>query len=320
MKIFKNKIKSILTFAVTGILVSSCVNNEDNFYDFPSADKPLLSIPSTSFTAMEGETIEIPFTLSKATTESVQLSLIPVGGSAIKDDDFTAGDGAIPGENGNPESGYIFRLSGDSPTLSIPFTAVKDILAEGSETVSLSIKSIGTRSVVIPSEEIIVNISIENFESDELGAKLEWNREVTYNFINADGDIESLTEELCDQSDFDLLATGVPGNYLLGTADCPEVSSELGVLADNTYSIFVDLYQLALSETPVGEFNIPYSLTIAKVGKFSATLTYQDEYTSSSADSFPAGANAGLTQAGTLVVSGGNYTLFDKDGNQVAAE
>lgn len=309
-------------FVLLCLLISSCANNESNFAEFPKGSKPLVTATTTSFTVIEGETVVIPLNLEYVIDKAIDLQILVTGGTATIFEDYEVGDSAIPDENGIPTSGFIARFSPFSESLEIPFSAIMDMLPEDTETVSLNIAATGIRSALTEEGGIDIVVNIENFTSDELGAILSWGSDVTYSFVNDDGETEKITESLCDIADFDVLSDPeVPiGDYVLGSSDCPEITYEAGVLSDGSYDIYTDLYDIDPSETPSQEFNVPIELTIAKVGKFIATITYDDLYTSNSETSFPAGANDGLQLAATIVVSNGKYTVYDKDGNLIATE
>ena len=312
--ILKTSLKSSL-LALTLVCFYSCMDDDLDGMDI----QPKTSATTTvsALTLAEGESGVIPFTMEKAINQASQFKIEVVSGNAAESVDFTAGTQTTDSDTGLPGKGFEITVPAFATSFDIPVNALMDIYAEPTETVVLKISAAGVRTVLA---DATVTLTINNAASESLGIVLEWDKNVTYQWLETvtepDGDDEDIivseaTENLCDIVDFDVVG-------LLETGDCPEIDYALGVLADGTYNIGVDLWTVTPTETPIDAFAIPLTLTLGKTGTFTTTLEYNDVYTSDYPASEPGGN--GTIVAATIVVSGGLYTIYDKDGNLVAAE
>ncbi|TYC12846.1 hypothetical protein ES677_07815 [Bizionia gelidisalsuginis] len=312
--ILKTSLKSSL-LALTLVCFFSCM--DDDLDGMDTQPKTSASTTVSSLTIAEGGSDVIPFTMEKAINMPSQFKIEVVSGTATQGVDFTAGDAATDSDTGIPGDGFEITVPAYATSFDIPVNTMMDIFAEDTETVVLKISAAGVRTVLA---DATVTVNITNIATESLAILLEWDKDVTYEWLETvteeDGDDEDIivsefTENLCDVVDFDVVG-------LLETADCPEVDYALGVLADGTYNIEVDLWTVTPTETPIDAFAIPLTLTLGKTGTFTTTLEYNDVYTSDYPASEPGGN--GTIVAATIVVSGGLYTIYDKDGNLVAAE
>lgn len=293
MKIkFKNNIVAG-GFVLAALFLTSCVNNEDNFEDYPTSPKPLVTATTTEFTVVEGQTVNIPLDLEYAIDKPIQLQIIVTGGSATIFEDYEIGDSGISADNGNPNTGFIVLFAPYTQSLSIPFDAILDMLPEGSETVNINIAATGVRTALTKDGGINMSITIENFASDDFFVNLNWDD--------------------CDD-DFDLEFYDSAFN-LIGTSysDCPEgLVWENGDLADGTYYLDVSLYTL------VSEGNGPMNVTLdlGKVGTFVETVDLSSYYTYGMVDGENGNNDAYVTF--TFTVVNHVFTISDPDGNTVA--
>lgn len=322
--IIKTSLKSSL-LALTLVCFTGCM--DDDLDGMDALPKTSATTSVSSLTLTEGTSAVIPFTMERAINAPSQFKIEVVSGNATQNVDFTAGTAGMDADTGLPGNGFEITVPAFATSFDIPVNAMMDIYAEPTETVVLKISAAGVRTVLA---DATVTVNIENAASQDLGILLEWDSYVTYEYEDTvteeDGDdtddvVLKETENLCGIVDFDVLEFNSGGGaYIVGTGDCPEIEYAYGVLADDTYDVYVDLYDVAPSHTPLAPFAIPFKLTLGKTGTFTTTLEYDDIYTSDSATSAPDGAGAGMALAAQIVVSGGLYTIYDKDGNLVAAE
>ncbi|MBQ0769830.1 MAG: hypothetical protein KBT58_11090 [Bizionia sp.] len=319
--ILKTSLKSSL-LALTLVCFFSCMDDDLDGMDV----QPKTSATTTvsELTLAEGESGVIPFTMEKAINQASQFKIEVVSGTATESVDFTAGTSGTDADTGLPGRGFEITVPAFATSFDIPVNAMMDIYAEPTETVVLKISAAGVRTVLA---DATVTLTITNVATENLGVLLDWDTDVTYEYLKEeteedgdDTDINTLeiTEHLCDIADFDVLQ-GL-STYIVGTGDCPEIEYAYGVLADGTYDIYVDLYEVTTEEDPIAPFAIPFKLTLGKTGTFTATVEYDDVFASDSPTSAPGGATVGMAVAAQIVVSGGLYTIYDKDGNLVAAE
>ena len=313
----KNTFKNILLLSALSIFAVGCMDDDQSY---PDPNKPEVNVVNQSITIDEaGDAAIINLTVSRAIGDPIDLVLTPVSGDAVVADYNVSGNGTFnsPDDGVGATPSFDIVIPAGQTSHEIPVSAIIDLDTNASESVVFELRSTGSgQSFVNPSTSTIT-VNINNAANTSFGALLEWEGDVTYSFLNADNEEESLTEGLCDHVDFDLFLN--PVGYVAGSAACPEVNYAFGELADGDYRVFVDLYDVAPGETPLAPFAIPFKLTLGKVGVISTTLEY-NVYTSDSPTSAPAGLNDGLFLAATINVAGGNYTIADAEGTVVAAE
>ncbi|WP_290699454.1 hypothetical protein [Lacinutrix sp.] len=321
----KNTYIKLMAFLFIASASVACVNDDETFG--VNSDKPVATTTVTMLTINEGETGVIPFTVSQEINTLSQFKIeILSSSSATQILDYTAGGSSTDVDTGIPGEGFEITIPAFTSNFDIPVNAIMDILPEDTETAVLKISAAGIRTILA---DATVTVNIVNVSNEELGFILDWNTDVTYSFLDTvteeDGDdtdaiVSELTENLCDHVDFDLIQISSASGYLAGTGDCPEIDLAFGILPDDTYTLIVDLFSITLSETPIDPVVFPFTLTIGKAGSFNATLAYDDIFTSNSPTSAPNGFNGGDVVVGTIIVSGGLYTVLDRDGNLIATE
>jgi hypothetical protein len=317
----------LLTLALVASASLSCVNDDDTYGN--NEGKSTASTTVTSLELTEGETSQvIPFTISKPIAQASQFKILLTGGN-LTADDISAGDQTIDADTGVTGTGFEITVPAYATSFDIPVQAILDIQPEGVETTTLNISAGGTRTILTKNGGYNVNLTVNNTATEELGIILEWDGEYSYEFLNGDiidgaAQTEITTESYCDHIDFDLLISpGIGGsNYVAGTADCPEISLQSGILADGTYTIFADLYSIDTEEDAddiISTFDMPYKLTIGKTGTFVTEVSYEAQFDSTHPQSVDA-AFTGIEVAVVIEVVDGKYTVYDADGELLAAE
>jgi len=309
------KYKYILYCTAILAVTASCMEDEQSY---PDANKPVITSSVNTLNIEEdGDPATFTVNLSRAIGDPVDFKIEQTGGSAtVEDYAFSIGE---LGESEIGPAGYQGTIPAGTTSFEVSISAPLDIFADQGDTATFRIVQGQNGNALVNGGEIEFTVNIQNSTSQTLFLLMDWDTDVTYQFLDGDGELDEIDEHLCDVVDFDLISYPSQ-SYLLGTADCPEILEDGGVLADGTYELMTDLYSVTTEEEPLAPFDIPYSLTIAQPGLFVATVSYANVYNSDSPVSAPPGNGPGLTLAATLVVENGSYTVYDMEGNLVTPE
>lgn len=277
----KNKFL-IGAFASLGLITSSCVNNDD--YDFADTSdlKANVVIAQTEFTAAEGETINIPITIEPALNKPVHLKIL-ASGDAEMDVDYATGDEHIPGDWGDPQSGYKVTIPAYTESYNLEFTALRDLaVSEEGEQAVLNISAAGIRTGLIEGESTDVTVTLADEISNEFIWRLDWGQSYT----GTDGE----THSFCDfDLDLEIYDSSLANTVATSYSDCPEQINILeGDLPDGTYYLVPSYWSPAGAVAPTDYESIPAEITIAKRGVFVETIDFSGVWTN-----FQQGANEG---------------------------
>ena len=298
-----NKI-AVLSFAVVALLAISC--ESDDAYEFALAEKPVVTATATErqYTIEEGDTLFLEFTVDQPINRAMQFQML-VNGSAEMDSDYWVGDEHLPGDNGDPTSGYRITVPAYTETFEVPFIAYSDLVPqEGSETVNLTLSAVGVRTALTEDENgIEFDITIQEVESENYFISLDW----TGSYLDEE-------EEEHDWCDFDLdLEIYDAAGEIVGASysSCPEeLTITPGDLPDGTYTIVATYWSPLEAALPVDFDAIPATVILAQPG-----VTYQEVDLTQVWTDFTAGADEDNPNAfvgvATLEISGSNYTLND---------
>ncbi len=329
-------IKTLAAAVLIAGMGTSCIEDDQN-NNF--ADKPEMTVAGlTNLSIAEGETTTVTLNLEYPYKETVDFKLeLTSGGS---NDDYFVSDvdgndvGATTAEDGYGAKGYKITFPVNSTTVSFDITATKDMLAEDTETLGFTLRSTGSG---LGSGVRNFNLDVTNYATDNFGMILDWSGAVSYkvldsNVAGTDADDEEIVEDHdgCDMADFDAYLTSFDAYAFTG--NCPEFLIETvdpntlatSALADGTYTIEIDYWDWSplgfeeADEELISDFSFPMELTISKVGKFNATLDLSSLYFFTDDKSNISGS--GVKVAATIDVVGGKYTVYDANGDLVAAE
>lgn len=319
MKI-KSKINILIGGIVTLSLLGSCTT--DDFYEFPSAEKPIVTpTGGTEFTVIEGETLNIPFTTSQAISEPMTFKFTIVDTSsatASENIDYTVGQGPISSSEGNPATMFYAEIPAYTENFEIPFTALEDLMMEGTETVQLRMEASTLRTALTQDGGIVFTFNIDQVVSDELVINLSW----PGTYTGTDGATHPFTDY-----DLDILIYDAAGTTLVNlegaTAASPEqVVISPGELPDGDYLLVIDYYSAPDNPVDTSVANpesIPAVLMLVKPGVFNETIDFSGVYTDFSAGSSQGNQNATIIYA-NLNIQGTTYTISDADSGEVIVQ
>lgn len=284
-------------------LFTSCVNEDE--YDFPLNEKPVVTAPQTNFTLQQGETITIPITLSQGVPGVSHLKLELVGGTATTDD-LTAGLGEIPGDWASDFPAFEIEVPAYTTEYEFEFTAPEVLTASGDKTVELILSAAGNRRAITQDGGIPISVTIT--PSENFLVRLDWTETYT--------DVDGVEHDFCDY-DLDIFVFGLGGNpdiFDAATGDCPEVLSlSPGEFPDGEYQILVDYYA-APDAVPVDFESIPASMTFSKPGVNSETINLSGLYTNLDQGGSSQNGGPETTQlVANLTINGSTFTVTNPD-------
>lgn len=307
------KIISKFNILMGGLLALSLLScAEDQSYDFPSSDKPIVTpTDGTTFSVTEGETLNIPFKTSRAISEPMTFKFIvqAEGTAASMSLDYSIGDGVISSSNGNPATTFEAVVPAYAETFEIPFMAFSDLELEGVETVVVKMEATDIRTALTQDGGIIFTINIAQLVSNNFIFHMDWGAD----YVGTDGE----TYNLCGY-DLDLEIYDSTGANIVATSysSCPEeIVIAPGDLPDGDYLLMPSYYSPSGAVLPdatvtTNPTSIPAVITIAKPGVFNETIDLTGVWTD-----FAAGAAENNPDAyqlvGILNIAGTTYTVTD---------
>ena len=305
------KYKSIFAIALMAIAFTGC----DYDQDYPDPNKPLVTA-TTNITVNEGDTGNITLTLSKAIGSDIDLKLrmVDESSTAEKDSDYTvesAGEYTSPDDGVGAVPAYHIVIPLGASSFDIPFSALGDLEAEGSETVTFELTSTGNGMSIVADNSQIITVNITN-DTSKFQTIVSWDG----TYLDADGD----SHDLCDL-DFDLeiytsdFASIVANSY----SSCPEdVILSPGDLEDGTYFIVPSFWSNAGTVAPAENFDIPVSITFSQAGiDNSVSVSLGDLWDYETGGYDEGNEDEAYYVNFELVVEGGSFTVKDSEGNIV---
>ncbi|NQY28744.1 MAG: hypothetical protein HRT69_04650 [Flavobacteriaceae bacterium] len=341
-------LNKIMLTSLAVLALSSCNDDENANTTYTTSVKPVVSVTAQSATSIiEGDRILVTLETNTTYKEDMHFKLELDSGTGTNGDYFVGdADGAEFGatslDDGFGASGYKITFPAYAESHSFYINATKDLLAEGSENIRFRLSSTDNGNGLLANgDNEYIDLEIENYSSDYLGIIVDWSSIVSFKTLNqydvdpvtfediTDADnvvVEHNDEDVCGLADIDFWLAGA--NAQRWTGDCPEEWTEhngnLEVLADGTYELWSDLWAFDLpltaddNEIMIGGFSFPVHVTIAKTGTFDTTFTIPSVY--STLDIASADGGDGSRMLATIEVAGGNYTVYDANGELVAAE
>jgi len=299
-KFYKNAFYALAV--ALGLTTLSCQEDESLLKD----DKPVVSLELLTPSVTEGEPIQFILNVDRESRHQIdfRVSLENTSTGEMTDLDFT--DFSDPDEF-FADFGKQSAIEPFTTSKTFSINTVKDFIIEGTENFNLVVSNISKGKGFI--NDLKMTVAVENFSSDELGLALEWNIDANNQDVeNCDMDFDIYTGPYFTWNGpcFEFLNEDIPGN------------ADTGVLADGIHTIESDFWNGgdAWLITPV--MGIDITFTVAKIGQFEVTHTYEDLYPSDLLES--AFGGDGYMTLGTVEVVGGKYTVYDKDGNMIGQE
>lgn len=333
-------LNKIMLTSLAVLALSSCNDDENANTNYTTSVKPIVSITGQSaITVTEGDFVTINLESDTAFKEALdfKLELISGGDNA----DYFLGDvdgnevGATGLDDGFGEPGYKIEMPAYATTTSFIIYINKDVLKEGTDNLRFRLSSTDNGNGLLANgDEEFIDISVNDYSSEYLALTASWDTNITYKTLSrfilgtdADDVETSHTESACDLLDIDIFLDTFDAYAFTG--DCPEEASEhkntSAILADGVYMINLDAWAFDLdleaddNEELIGAFNMPATITVGKTGGFTTSYTIPVAYDSNVVDS-DTSAGEGERVVGQIVVAGGNYTVYDHNGDLVAAE
>jgi hypothetical protein len=315
----KNILKYNFLFAAATIgLLSSC--SEDDDKTLARGFKPTLTVDQTSFSMTEGDEITVNVTASQAINKSMEFKVELVGGTASFRDYTSSGDETVV-DDGQGVIGHKFSIPAYTTDYSFTIGAVKDMLPEGAENMTLRIYSMGNANGSID-QQITVNIA--DFVSNDIAIELNWSKTrpdafgtlSNGTYVGVDGDDHEFGDYDFDFYVFDAVTFDEVTGYAAATGASPEKAVLADAdLVDGDYWIVPDLYDSGAE--PEERFKFDIELRVAKYGVWYHAMPLN--YYSDNAVSAPFGLNGGETYAAILTKAGTTYTLSDFNSGDVLA-
>ena len=286
----KNIFKSIGVLALTGIIFTSC-NEDDNTgqstMDYSPVTVTLSSLSSTTIdeTAIDSDdastyTVTIDASIPEAQFIEYKIDLVQTGGTADSND-LSLGTITIPAGSNSGSATVEIMKTGD---------------IEGDET--FSVTGVSRANAIVAPYEFTGTIT-NDYINDVLEMELNWDGTVEFETDNSSGQYD-----FCGM-DFDVLVYDPVtftdlGMYDGATAACPENINFDSSTPDGDYLMVVDLY------------DNPYS-TLGLSADVPVTLHYSQEYFGDTDGSFTTVYNtddaAGTRATVIITKSGYNYTI-----------
>ncbi len=305
---------------------ASCSNydeGEDDTFN-TRADKPVVTVSATSFTATEGEDIEITLTANKALTVPMEFKLELLPGSTGDFRDFVASGEETSITTGAGPIGHLISMPAYATTYTFTISPEVDLEVEGTETFNFRIYSASNGVGLIGEGSENITVTVNDYVSNDVGMRLVWDGNyadsygtiVDGEYLGTDGNLHAI-----DDFDFDLYVISTTTfedvtGYAGATGNSPEYVVVEESAPDGEYYVIADLY--SWGTTPVEEFDFDMTLHASKFGVWDATLPISN-FSSSHPTSAPAGLGDGYVIVAILNKTGTTYTLTDAQTEELLA-
>ena len=343
-------LNKIMLTSLAVLALSSCNDDENANTNYTSTVKPIVSIIDQSATTVaEGEFVTITLESNTSYKEEMDFKLELVSGG--QNADYFAGDidgnevGVTSLDSGFGSFGYKIEMPAYATTTTFLIYMNKDVLMEGTNELRFRLSSADNKNGLLANgDEEYIDINVTDYSSENLALIAYFDADVTYKSLkrfdldvngdditDADNVEVTHTENLCDITDMDIYLDTYDAFAFTGA--CPEEASEhtadgvnvgTAVLADGSYDITTDMWSLDPgleeddNEILVSTFNVPLTIQVGKTGGFMTSYAVPASYDSTIQDS--ASGGNGVRVVGQIVVAGGNYSVYDHNGDLVAAE
>jgi hypothetical protein len=309
----KNNYIKLFTAFVAFVSLTSCVKDEEN-YASTVADRPNVTISSTSYSVTEGEDVLVTMVADKPYRSSLEFNLeVLSGNTAVATDDFTVNvpETVFGSDPWNGIQGYLVEFPANTTSYTFSISTILDALPEGTENVRFRLTMAGNHNGNLAESSREFDVAIANGVQDELQLTFDWDQSF---------DFGGTTFTLCDiayDNDF-YIFDGAGLDTAAATGDCPETfSMNLADYADGDYEIYQNLWdENGLSSAGITPaFSIPVKVHYLRGGSASLDGTYTQDplyALDSDAPADPAGAN--LVYVVTVRIQNGVFTLLDDNG------
>lgn len=318
-KILKNKL--ILGVALLGVL-SSCNYNEDDDETLNTRlDKPVVTLNSTSFSAVEGEPVTITLTSNKAITTPMEFKLELVSGTGSFREYEVDGDETYL-DLGSGPIGHIITFPAYTTEYTFTITPTLDFDAESTETFNYRIYgSSNSAGNIAPGMENFT-VEVANAVSDDFLTVFDWSEVYADAFGTLhDGeytDDEGEAHALCD-FDFDLEIYDPSFSiYDVDYDNCPAQVAITADAPDGDYYVIASLWTVEGPAVPGGidlanplsDFVFPVKITLGKPGAFSKEIDMTGLF-SYRAGGLDDGNDAAQVPVAIVSKTGNTYVLRD---------
>ncbi len=309
MKKFLNY-KSFFAIALMAITFTGC----DYDQDYPDPNKPVVTA-TTNVTINEGDTGNITLTLSKAIGSDIDLKLRPIDASstAEKDSDYTVeafGEYTSADDGVGDVPAYHIVIPLGATTFDIPVSAIGDLDAEESETITFELTSTGNGMSIVEESSQLITVTITN-DTSKFSTTLSWDG----TYLDADGD----EHDLCDLDlDLEIYTSDFASIVATSYSSCPEsIIFSPGDLEDGTYYIVPSFWSNGGTVAPAENFDIPAMISFSQAGiDNSVSVSLGDLWNYDTGGAAQDNADAYYVNY-ELVVEGDSFTVKDSDGNIV---
>lgn len=269
---------------MAGIVFTSCFPEQDVEPVDPPDNNPIVTItPRADYSSIkEGDTLVYDIATDKMIQTGLVFEVVLDEGSTADGDDFVTSGGT---------------LAAFSPTTTLRIIITQDMVPETGETLSFSI---------VPDFHWDWQIHPES-DKEPTSVTL---KDLDYTLDWSAGAYEE--EDMCEWGvDLDVFlmnAGQTEGDFSGATGACPVEHGTMVSLPDDTYDIYVDFYDSDIPDAAGA--SIPYVVTFSNNNGELYTIE-------GSFNSDDVGAATHVVGQVVISGSGGSYTLFDAEGNEI---
>lgn len=314
----KNNYIKLFTAFVAFVSLTSCIKDEEN-YASTVADRPNVTISSTSYSVTEGEDVLVTMVADKPYRTSLDFNLeVLSGNTADVADDFTVNvpETVFGSDPWNGIQGYLVQFPANTTSYTFSISTILDLLPEGTENVRFRLTMAGNHNGNLAESSREFDVAIANGVQNELQLTFDWDQSF---------DFGGTTFTLCDiayDNDFyiyngtDLNPLVQDADAIAATGDCPETfTMSLDDYPNGNYKIYQNLYDdNGLSSAGISPaFSIPVNVHYLRGGSASldGTFTQDAAYALDSSSSPDPSATAPLYYVVTVNVNNGVFTLLN---------
>jgi hypothetical protein len=321
-------LKKIISSSLAILALASCEKNDD--YESVRGIKPIVSIDKTNVSIVEGSNATFTLTVDTPYKSDMDFKIEVVDGGTAKYNDIIA-DGVesiIQGTDGYGQGaiGYEFVFPANAKTFTFTIDAVKDLILDGNESLTLKLISSKNGLLAIAPASTFVNVNISDYVNpNEIGFRCNWSHATDFygsfqseKYIGADDLKHGWDGYDIDFYVYDSANTDALG-FAAATGAAPEVGTfdALAPTADETYILSAEVFGLPPAALrPKFVTNRPIKLEVCRYGSWSASISVP----------FVAGpAGPGVTTAGSVITlgtlekTGSTYTVKNSAGVIIAS-